>query len=94
MVVIQYPAKPILSFDQLTVPPQQRIGFEKQNYLLQLGFPQLDDRSDLLHQGQQQQLFREGDSRSAFLMTPHNEKLLAQQQELNGLVIRRKPTEA
>jgi hypothetical protein len=58
-----------------------------------LGFGQLGERSELLNEDQQQQLFRAGDSWPTFLMTPHNEKLLAQQQEFKGFVIRCKPTE-
>lgn len=67
--------------------------FEDQDQLPQWGLGQLDERSELLNQGQQQQFFRAGDGWSTFLMTPHDEKLLAQQQKFNGFVIRCKPTE-
>ena len=62
------------------MPTEQGIGFEDQDQLLQLEFRQLDERSELLHQGQQQQFFRAGDSRSAFLMAPQDEDLLTKEQ--------------
>ncbi|MBK8021948.1 MAG: hypothetical protein IPK19_11120 [Chloroflexi bacterium] len=59
-----------------------------------MGFGQRDHPSELLNQRQQQQFFRASDGRPAFLMPPHDQQLLAQQQEFNGFGIRSEPTEA
>ena len=76
-----------LALDQLAMPAEQGVRFEDQDKLLQLRFRQFGNISELLDQGQQNEFFAASDGRSAFLMTPQDQKLLTEQQQFEGFVI-------
>ncbi len=69
------------------MPKQQRVWFENQHELLQPGFLGMSEAAHPFQQSNQDEFLSLANRQSTFLMPPQDQQLLAEEEQLDGLVV-------